>query len=674
MNKFSQIIITGLFFYACSVYGDIERLSVSSSAQQANDLSRYPSISADGRFVAFKSSASNLVENDTNGSDDMFVHDRETGVTERVSVSSTGAQSVSEGFSISRRPVINADGRYVSFGSYATNLVENDGISNDVFIRDRELALTEIVNISTGGLRANRGTTEIANPISADGRFVVFTSIANNLVGWTNGESHVFIRDRELGRTNFVSVSSSGVQGDAGSSFPSISADGRFIAFASEANNLVDGDTNGQGFGDRDIFVHARETGITERINLTTGGGQVNGQSNRPSISADGRYVAYYSNADNLVANKTNGIFDVYVRDRVTGNTEILSVSSAGVLGNGLSVDPSISADGRFIAFASQANNLVDGDTNGPGFSGRDIFVHDRISGITERVSVTKAGVQANNNSFDPVISADGRYIAFTSNATNLVDGDTNARSDVFMTPNPLIKTNNLSVTIEKLINNEARETQDTAAQLAAGTQYRQSYKVINNSPNRIYQVKVFEDGNLVCNLYTLNPGESKQRCVTFQTVLEGDQNTQVKLAARVSGTGEELERYTNAYYTGLTNVTGKLRVTHLINNIDSDTVDQAPTLDSSQATVLFKIENIGKLELYQVRAYHDPVSPVNSGWELQCVIGPMKPGRTRYCKKDISFNEPGLNQAMGRVQAKNAIRSASDVVNASNPTYFIVP
>ena len=120
--------------------------------------------------------------------------------------------------------------------------------------------------------------------------------------------------------------------------------------------------------------------------------------------------------------------------------------------------------------------------------------------------------------------------------------------------------------------------------------------------------------------------------------------------------------------------MTGELRVTHRINNINADTVDQAPILDAQQATVLFKIENTGDIELYQVKAYHDPVSPVNSGWNLLCVLGPMEPGRIRYCKRTITLNESGLNHAMGRVQGRNAIRSATDVVNASNQTYFIVP
>ena len=673
MKKTARGFVLSVILCAASAHAQIERVSLSSASEQANDLSRYPSVSADGRFVAFKSSASNLVNGDSNGYDDMFVHDRQTGVTERVNLSSTGAQSELGGFSASRRPVISDDGQFVAFDSSARNLVENDGMFNDVFIRDRQSAATEIVNISTGGQRANRGTTSGTISVSADGRFVVYSSIANNLVGFTNGYAHVFIRDRELGRTEFVSLSSNGEQGNNDSSVPSISANGRYVTFTSQANNLVEGDTNGTQNGDEDIFVRDRQTGTTERVSLSSVGEQVDGQSYYPDISDDGQIVVFQSNANNLVANKTNGITDIYVHYRNTGMTKIVSVSPSGELANGLSGIPSISADGRFLAFASWASNLVDGDTNGPGFLGNDIFVHDLETGNTVRVNTSTSGEQANNTSYDPSISADGRYVAFTSQASNLVEGDTNSHADIFITANPLKSTDSNMLVVEKKINNEARETQDSAARLSTGTLYRQSYKVTNNSPNRIYQTRVFENGNMVCNFFALNPGQTRQRCDTFKTVQAGEQHVQVNVSAKVSGSGETLTNSTDAYYTGL-NGNGELRVTHRINNVDADSQGQAQTLGSSQASVSYEVENIGEIELYQVKTYHDPVSPVNSGWALQCVLGPLKPGQVRYCKRDINLTEAGLNQAMGRVQGRNAIRSATDVVNASDPTYFIVP
>jgi Tol biopolymer transport system component len=188
--------------------------------------------------------------------------------------------------------------------------------------------------------------------------------------GDTNGANRdIFVRDRQSGQTELVSVSSAGVQGNYGSSNPTISADGRFVAFESSASNLVPGDTNG---ANGDIFVHDRETGQTERVSVSSAGAQGNYGSVDPTISADGRFVAFRSEANNLVPGDTNDRPDVFVRDRQTGETERVSVSSAGTQGNGHSVHPTISADGRFVAFESSASNLVPGDTNG---ANGDIFV-----------------------------------------------------------------------------------------------------------------------------------------------------------------------------------------------------------------------------------------------------------------------------------------------------------
>ena len=213
--------------------------------------------------------------------------------------------------------------------------------------------------------------------------------------------------------TERVSVASNGGQADSSSVNPAVSADGRFVAFESDASNLVGGDTNGLN----DIFVHDRQTGTTERVSVATGGTEANGVSYTPAISADGRFVAFYSNATNLVGGDTNGTSDVFVHDRQTGTTERVSVATGGAEANGGSSTAAISADGRFVAFHSDATNLVSGDTNGA----RDIFVHDRQTGTTERVSVATGGAQANSGSANPAISADGRFVAFYSVATNLV-------------------------------------------------------------------------------------------------------------------------------------------------------------------------------------------------------------------------------------------------------------
>jgi Tol biopolymer transport system component len=253
--------------------------------------------------------------------------------------------------------------------------------------------------------------------ISADGRYVAYDSYATNLVpGDTNGWPDVFVHDTVSGTTTRVSVSSAGEQGNRDSYLGAISADGRYVAFESWSSNLVPGDTNGV----EDRFVRDTVTNTTTRV--VVGGGSV-------ALSADGRYVAFDSEEHDLVPGDTNGVRDVFVLDTVAKTTARASVSSTGVQGIWESYDPAISADGRYVAFTSGAYNLVADDTNTRG----DVFVRDTVAKTTTRVSLGAAGQQGNGNSSQPSISADGRYVAFTADASNLVPGDTNGVEDVFV-------------------------------------------------------------------------------------------------------------------------------------------------------------------------------------------------------------------------------------------------
>jgi Tol biopolymer transport system component len=431
--------------------GTTERASVDGDGNQANGASGALAISADGRYVAFESWASNLVPGDTNycpqwgqpSCSDIFVRDRQTGATTRVSVDSAGA----EGNGLSwLSAAISADGRYVAFESFASNLVAEDtNGSSDIFVHDRQTGLTERVSVDSADNQASGNSYSPA--ISADGRYVAFESWAGNLVvGDTNGVVDVFVHDRQTGATQLVSVDTAGIQGNGTSYEPAISADGRYIAFWSRASNLVPQDTNTA----IDVFVHDRQTGATERVSVDSAGNQGNSDSGffyGVAISADGRVVGFGSVASNLVPGDTNNFcdlngdtvggdncFDLFVHDRQTGVTERVSVDSAGNQGNSgirgtYTMHISVTADGRYAAFDFYAANLVPGDTNGTW----DVFVRDRQMGITTRVSLDSAGVQGNDGSGGAAISADGRYVAFSSAASNLVAEDANGASDVFV-------------------------------------------------------------------------------------------------------------------------------------------------------------------------------------------------------------------------------------------------
>jgi hypothetical protein len=283
--------------------------------------------------------------------------------------------------------------------------------------------------VDSSGAQGN--FSSISPAISADGRIVVFGSFANNLVaGDWNFQADIFVHDRSTGITERVSVDSSGAEGNGNSNHADVSADGRFVAFESESTNLVAGDSNGV----IDVFVHDRMTGITERVSVDSSGAEGNGPSGTfggLAISADGRIVAFESNASNLVAGDTNGVSDVFVHDRSTGLTERVDVDSFGAEANYGGSIPSISADGQSVTFASSATNLVAGDTNNAG----DVFVHDRSTGFTGRVSVDSSGAEGNGLSGNSglAISADGQIVAFESLASNLVAGDTNGYTDVFV-------------------------------------------------------------------------------------------------------------------------------------------------------------------------------------------------------------------------------------------------
>jgi Tol biopolymer transport system component len=399
-----------------------ERVSISTSGAQGDDDSFRCSVSADGRYVAFDSWATTLVPGDTNGWQDVFVRDRLTGQTICVSVDPSGAP----GDFYSQWPSISADGRYVAFSSSATNLVAGDTNGcEDVFVRDLQNGTTVRASVDSNGVQGTNFSNEPS--LSADGSRVAFSSFAPNLVpGDTNMWIDVFVHDFANGQTQRASVSSSGAQADSQSRFPALSADGTHVVFGSDATNLVGGDSNLV----RDAFVRDLAAGTTVLVSLATNGAQANQATDYTvSLSADGRFVAFASAASNLVAGDLPFTSDVFVRDMWTGETRCASLDGAGIP-VGQSLGPSLSADGRWLAFASGASNLVAGDTNGTS----DVFLRDQLLGATRLLSVDGAGNQGNAASSVAIaLSPDGSVAAFDSEATNLVAGDTNAFMDVFV-------------------------------------------------------------------------------------------------------------------------------------------------------------------------------------------------------------------------------------------------
>lgn len=442
MPDFLQAIRTPvtavLFFFLIAVgavpkadAGNMHRVSVTSAGGQVEGVSDHPSISSDGQIVAFQSSASGLVPGDSNGNEDIFVHDLLAGATTRVSVASDGSQADTG----SHDPSISGNGRYVAFATDATNLVPEltggvveEGV--DVFVHDRNTGTTTRESVSSTGQETKDWCT--APSLSHDGRYVAFTAWDT---GWEvlpsyppgrdeNLKTDVYLRDRTAGATRIVSFglvpAGSAANGD--SDQPRISGNGLYVVFHSTAANLRTIDTNGVG----DVYVYSVMASHTTRVPEAM---EPNAESLHPSIDYEGRYIAFASDATNLVPGDTNGKRDVFVYDRHNGNMELVSRNSDGELGNELSDYPSISPDGRYVAFSSHAANLVPDDEN----NAQDVFLHDRQTGKTIRVSTDIGGADPDSFSVNPAVSNLGRYVAFRSDASTLVPNDTNQVADVFV-------------------------------------------------------------------------------------------------------------------------------------------------------------------------------------------------------------------------------------------------
>ena len=388
---------------AVEVFPQVISVNMSGEASGESNAS---AMSQDGTLVAFTSSVRDLVMVDTNGVQECFVRDRVSKVTTLVSVGEGGAL----GNAACYEPVVSADGSLVAFQSASSNLVPGDTNQDaDIFVRDLRDGVTTLVSVDSAG--AQFGDTDWKFDMSADGSALAF-------VAYEGGASSVWVHDRQSGTSTRVSPTDAignplGISND-----PAVSGDGNVVAYVSTHAPGAGGWTS---YGWQ-LLALDRTTGVTSLVSVDNSGDPGDNGPGDPNVSYDGRYVVFESGATDLVAGDTNGVSDVFVRDRAAGLTTRVSMGADGAQGDGGSAWPSISDDGRFVVFSSAATNLVPGDTN----SRFDVFSLDKEAGELTRLSVSSEGVQGDSDSttgYGNLISGDGRFVSFNSCASNLVPG-----------------------------------------------------------------------------------------------------------------------------------------------------------------------------------------------------------------------------------------------------------
>ncbi|WP_158560948.1 fibronectin type III domain-containing protein [Paenibacillus contaminans] len=384
-----------------------EKISVSSGGSGSEGNSRYSSMSEDGRWVAFSSEASNLIEGDTNGKEDVFIRDRESRTTKRISAAPSGAEADGGSFA----PIMSPDRRFVLFASQATNLLDtpDNNALEDLFLYDNQTGRIEKVaeNVSAGYMY----TYDRPYGLSENGRYVAFASYgANGVAEDENNNWDVFVKDRWNDTVTRITDRMYGSVKYPQTTRVSITPNGRFVAFTSDEAQLVPDDTNGK----KDVFVYDTKSGQTERVSVSSAGEEGDSTSQNAAISADGRYVAFASYARNFIPGDDTYNQDIFVRDRVMKTTEIVSVKLSGEPSFDENDSPWISANGRWVAFHSD-------DELQPDAYYKNIYMHDRITRETELLSVSAAGEPGDRDSMKGVISLSGKYAAFDSLATNLL-------------------------------------------------------------------------------------------------------------------------------------------------------------------------------------------------------------------------------------------------------------
>jgi Tol biopolymer transport system component len=430
-NSSEPVVITAATLAPVGSSDALVRVSTDASGNEFGGLKDGPAISADGGRVAFHADGP-LVADDTNGNTDVYVKTLATGDLERVSTDAEGQ----EGDFVSQFPAFSPDGTKVAFGSAATNLVPGDANgTTDVFVKTLATGEIERVSITADGEEARGGGAwyqgSMFPAFSPDGNRIMFVSYAANLVaGDTNGAFDIFIKTLSSGAIERVSTTATGEQASGESAAPVFSPDGRRVAFLSRAPNLVPDDTNGLA----DIFVKSLTTGEVTRVSTASDGAQavaipfVETISSSPSFSPDGDLVAFHSNAPNLVPDDSNRVSDVFVKNLTDGRIVRVSTSASGAQGDSFSDSPTFSPDGLALAFRSDSSNLLPGNTRG-----WNLYLKRLDTGEIANVSAAPDGTPGDGDSGGGVFSRDGSCLAFASYASNLVTDDHNGGPDVFV-------------------------------------------------------------------------------------------------------------------------------------------------------------------------------------------------------------------------------------------------
>ena len=408
------------------------RVSVATTGAQADKPCLAPGISADGRFVVFSSHATTLAPGGSGGMLQIFLHDRVAGQT--TLISHKKGDKAKPGDKDSRYPSISHDGRYIVFQSLATDLADGDtNGKSDIYLYDRTAGAATLISRKNGGGAADGASRQPA--MSRDAGKISFLSTAKNMTDPAFGDAkdQVFVFDRSTNKTAAVSIGTDNKAADAACDTPVISHDGKFVAFSSAATNLAAGDTNAKS----DIFRRDLTANTTALVSKDKDGNPSDGDSLYPSIARDGSKIAFESAATDLVADDTNAKNDVFLRDVGAGTNTLVSARAGDhKVGNGASATPSISLDGKFVAFASRATDLTDPPTTVLSH----VFVRDIAAKSNRVCSVAGDDSLGSHDSERPDLSGDGAFVAFRTPSNNLVGArdsggpkDDNALADVFV-------------------------------------------------------------------------------------------------------------------------------------------------------------------------------------------------------------------------------------------------